>query len=410
MPGAVELRSGAAAEVVWRAHGLSVALVVAGVMAAFSLQPVSAQTCNYLSSQTSAGVAPAIAFPPGAALRSSPGCGGAIAQEAVNQTVQNVILDIRQNVMQRIQRPATPFDIDPAQGDAISLRRGPAPPPPSADSSSSPEWSPSSGSSGGPTLRQAVAPDWLYGVNLIGSGDKGIAMNTDVTVASVVGAVDVTKIGIFSSTDALTFIGTGIHSWATTRSDALPDASSTIPSTSATLVYLNGGFSTDLSVLASWTSSNTPWMANTSAIGYTANVQYRYDGPHSVWFEPTVGVTYGELFNGDFDQKTSDSTEIHGGLRFGGETKWMGYSVQPTLSGTAFKVVDQSGLAPVWNPTMAAMVNPSGAVGFRGSAKMTVLWQKNFSSYIDFHATTMSSPEMPNIQVLGVQGGLRYTF
>ncbi|MCL2716033.1 MAG: hypothetical protein FWD68_16045 [Alphaproteobacteria bacterium] len=89
----------------------------------------------------------------------------------------------------------------------------------------------------------------------------------------------------------------------------------------------------------------------------------------------------------------------------------MGYRVQPTLSAVAFKVRDQSGAAiQIWNPNLQNMVSPAGAVGVRGSAKMTVLWKENASSYPGFHASTLSSPDMSNIQVPGVQGGLRCTF
>ncbi|MCL2713496.1 MAG: hypothetical protein FWD68_02595 [Alphaproteobacteria bacterium] len=408
------MRSRATAAVAERLSGWIWTMVLSGVMAGALLQPAAAQTCSYSGVVSGgSGPHPTILIPPSQSsgqLTSSPGCSAVMARSAISDTVQTTVLDIRQSVMQRILRPGVPpLDIDPAQGDVFAPRRASAPSP-YPDSARAPDPGSPSGSSGGATLHEAIGPDWLYGVNLIGSGDKGIALNTEVSVSSVVGAVDVTKIGIFSSTDALTFIGTGIHSWTTTRGDYLPDTSSTIPSTSATVAYLNGGFSTDFTVLASWTPSTAIQVGDSSAIGYTANVQYRYDGPHAVWFEPTVGVTYGELFNGSFAQKTSDSTEIHGGLRFGAETRWMGYTVQPTLSGVAFKVVDQNGLEQVWSPALMNTVNPSGAVGFRGSAKMTVLWTKAFSSYIDLHATTMSSPEMPNIQVIGVQGGLRYTF
>ena len=62
-----------------------------------------------------------------------------------------------------------------------------------------------------------VAPPvsaWLYGVNLVGSGDRADTINVVTHVQTVTGAFDITKIGIFTATDALTFIGTGSHSWS----------------------------------------------------------------------------------------------------------------------------------------------------------------------------------------------------
>jgi len=333
-----------------------------------------------------------------------------ITQEAVKQTIDNVIENVRDNVRRQAQ-PSPPETTSPDGGsgtprkDSFMPGRGKGSASDPGQSSSIPYGGPGGGSTG------PAAREWLYGASLIGSGDRGISLNTSVSVATVAGAVDVTRLGVFSASDALTFIATGLNSWTTVRLDGLKDVNSSVPSTSATLSYLNGGFSTDFSVIASWTPATILWVQDASAIGYTANFQYRVDAPHALWFEPTLGVTYGEQFNGSFAEKASTSTEIHGGLRFGTETRWMGYKVQPTVSAVAFKVVDQSGAAiQIWNPTLQNMVNPAGAVGVRGSAKMTVLWKENFSSYLDFHASTMSSPDMSNIQVLGVQGGLRYSF
>ncbi|MCL2717148.1 MAG: hypothetical protein FWD68_22070, partial [Alphaproteobacteria bacterium] len=204
---------------------------------------------------------------------------------------------------------------------------------------------------------------------------------------------------------------TGLNSWTTTKTTGLQDTSSAIPATSATIAYLNGGFSTDFSILATWIPATPDSAQGSRALAYSTNFQYRYQAPHSLWFEPTIGVTYGEQFNGNFADQCATTTEVHGGLRLGAETRWMGFKIQPTLSAVAFKVVDQSGAATqIYNRALSEMVTPAGSVGVRSSAKMTVLWKENFSTYLDVHASTISSPDMPNIQILGVQGGMRYSF
>ena len=177
-----------------------------------------------------------------------------------------------------------------------------------------------------------------------------------------------------------------------------------MPSTSATVSYLNGGFSADASVLLSWSSFGAP-AADGSSAAYTFNTQYRLDFPYAVWFEPTVGVTYSEVYTGSFGVKNGDSTEIHGGARIGTEMNWMGYKVQPTVSAIAFRIVDSS-------------FGTSDMYGIRGSAKMNVIWTSNFSSYLEVHGTATSQQQQPgfigfatgSMQTIGAQAGLRYTW
>ena len=269
-----------------------------------------------------------------------------------------------------------------------------------------------------------VAPvsAWLYGANLVGNSDHAYAFGADIYTQTVTGAFDVTKIGIFTATDALTFIGTGSHTWSRTYNFAPPDFESSIPSTSGTLSYLNGGFSADFTALLSWTRTsvrNAPILfvapADSSSVSYTGNAQYRFDFPYTVWFEPSAGVTYTELYTANFGTKVGDTTEVHGGGRVGFETKWMGYVVQPVLAGFVYKIVDSNFTVGIPNaPAFAAVTSNLGG---RASAKVTVLWTQNFSSYLEGHgsgtAATNSSigiANPPAVQTYGVQAGLRYTW
>lgn len=257
----------------------------------------------------------------------------------------------------------------------------------------------------------AAAPTWMYGTSLVGSADRASALAAKVDVHTVVGAFDVTKIGIFSASDALTFIGTGGHSWSRATA-AVPFGpafvmDSSMPSASATVSYLNGGFSADASVLTSWSRSTSNMLlvpaTSSSSVAYTVNTQYRFDFPYAVWFEPTIGVTYSEGYTANFGAKTGDSTELHGGARIGTEMMWMGYKIQPTVSAVAFRIVDSSS-------------GTTDMYGIRGSAKMNVLWTQNFSSYLEVHGTATSQQVVfpalagANVQTVGVQAGLRYTW
>jgi hypothetical protein len=273
-----------------------------------------------------------------------------------------------------------------------------------------------------PAMAVGPAAQWLYGANLVSSADKAVSLNTEIHTWTVTGAFDITKIGIFTATDALTFIGTGSHTWSRQYS-APPEFEGSIPSTSGTLSYLNGGFSADFTFLASWTRNSlatTPppplvvvAPANSSSASYTGNAQYRFDFPYSIWYEPTAGVTYTELYTANFGTKVADTTEVHGGGRVGTEMKWMGFTVQPTLSGQVYKIVDARN-AGLIGPNIPAVPLVFANLGGRGSAKITVLWTQNFSSYLEAHgsgtAGTQNTGFNPATQIYGAQAGLRYTW
>lgn len=338
-----------------------------------------------------------------------------IPQEVINNVIQNIIQNVRDQIQHRRVIPppgALRFSGEESDFDrrdpfasrgvsnpfgALAYAKAPAlaPPPPAT---------------------------WLYGVNLVGSGDRAQSSGVDVSVATVTGAVDVTKIGIFTASDALTFIGTGSHSWAHTFATAAFITDGSIPSTSGTLSYINGGFSTDFTALASWTHNTSNLVlggpGDFSGVAYTWNGQYRFDFPYTVWIEPTAGVTYSESYTANFGTKTGDSTEVHGGARAGFETKWMGYTVQPSVSGQYYEIVDASGIAGgVAIPGLGVVGGSVGTYGVRGSGKINVLWTPQLSSYLEVHGSSITLPNkgLPAVgglgtSIVGTQAGLRYTW
>ena len=133
--------------------------------------------------------------------------GSNIPQEVVGNVIQNIIQNVRDQIQhRRIVAPAgtmrfsgetsdfdgrDPFASRGVNNPFSALAYAKAPP-----------------------LAAPPLSAWLYGANLVGSGDKGSTFGTETSVATVTGAFDVTKIGVFTATDALTFIGTGSHSWS----------------------------------------------------------------------------------------------------------------------------------------------------------------------------------------------------
>ncbi|MCK1287276.1 autotransporter domain-containing protein [Bradyrhizobium sp. 44] len=260
----------------------------------------------------------------------------------------------------------------------------------------------------------AVATGWLYSGNLIGGIDRSMTAGIVTDTSSVTGAFDVTKIGIFTGDDALTFIGTGGSSWS--HQGGLLTVDTSAPSTSITVSYLRGGLSADLTSFLGWTRSTlsapgfVPAVIEGNTLGFTGNVQYRFDFPFSVFIEPGIGMTYSEGYSENFGIKISDTTEVHAGARFGTQMKWMDYIVQPSLSVFAYQITDSSALGAV------GPIIPSSAIGYRGSGKIAIVWSPSFSSYLEVHAIGQTGgPSAPiagynPTQTSGVQAGLRYTW
>jgi hypothetical protein len=264
-----------------------------------------------------------------------------------------------------------------------------------------------------PPMVAPPPPAYLYGINLIGSGDESRSsaggFTTTTQSAAVTGAVDITKIGIFSAYDAVSVIFTGSGIWSHSIG-----VDSTTSVGAGTIAYVNGGFSTDFTVNGNWTSSQLAAVGiaaapDSSGVSYSPNVQYKFELGNTWFIEPTVGFTYTETYTGNFDVRTGDSTEVHGGARIGFETVVGGIRVQPQISGAAFSIVSQNGvggaIGPGGLPIPGAGGTPTGQVGGRGSGKLNFLWTDAFSSYVEAHGSIIE-----NTSAYGASGGLRWTF
>jgi hypothetical protein len=261
----------------------------------------------------------------------------------------------------------------------------------------------------------AAAPVWLFGVNAIGAVDETRTVTGSTTAASGTGALDVTKIGIFTASDALTFVATGTGIWAHTFGLDIDTAAG-----AGTLAYTNGGFSSDFTASATWSRPRSLIAAvvappNSSSVSYTGNVQYKYDLPYSLYVEPTIGVTYMETYTANFGARTGNATELHVGGRVGTEMTWMGYKIQPQFSGQVFKNVIQAGVLAGAVPGLPlAIAGTDAGLGGRGAARINVIWTPNFSSFLDVHASALSSTKtfatLVGTQTIGGSAGMRYSW
>ena len=264
-----------------------------------------------------------------------------------------------------------------------------------------------------PPMVAPPAPSYIYGLNLIGSGDWSRASGTSVSSYGVTGAVDITRIGVFSSYDALTFVFTGSGIWSHA---AGLDSNAGVGA--GTVAYINGGFSADFTVNGTWTSSSLAAIGiithtDSTGVSYAPNVHYKFELGNNWYIEPTFGATYTQAFDANFGSQTGDSTEVHGGARFGTETTWMAAKVQPSLELAAFSLVAQSGTTTFVNPTTGASVAasggtngvPTGQVGGRASGKLNFIWTSSLSTFIEAHGSSISG-----LTSYGTLGGLRWTF
>jgi len=332
-----------------------------------------------------------------------------IANRIIQNVIQNILQDVRDQIQSRRLAPS-PYpgrlqftgedaNASASSGDpfaALAYAKAPYAPPP------------------------APAPTYLYGINVVGSGDWSHTAGITTSSAGLTGAFDVTKIGVFSQYDAVTVVFTGSGIW----SDA-PGVATNTGVGAGTVAYVNGNFSGDFTIDGTWTRARLTSVGvvtstlDTSGISYAPNVHYKIDFGNNWFIEPTVGVTYTQVFAASFGTQTGDSTQVSGGARFGGDTAWYGVKVQPSLTLEAFSIVEQTtsvsagssgsvvspGL-PIGVPgSVGSGSIPTGSVGGRASGKLNVLWTPTFSSFFEAHGSVISSTD-----AYGVTAGLRWTF
>jgi hypothetical protein len=252
-----------------------------------------------------------------------------------------------------------------------------------------------------PPMVAPLLPAYIVGANLNASVDRSFTTGVVTNSVSITGAGDITKIGVFHTTDAISVIltGSGIFS----RIPGIVTTNTTTSVGAGTIAYVNGGFSTDLTWNGMWTRTSLAAggiaaAPNTSAASFTPNAQYKFETGHGSFFEPTVGLTYTETYTANIG-KTGDNTEVHGGVRVGFQTMWDSVRVQPMVSVAAFTFVGASvagaGVAPV----------TLGQVGLRASGKVNFIVTDRFQGFVEAHGNAIV-----NTTAYGAMGGVRWSF
>ena len=119
--------------------------------------------------------------------------GSNIQQEIINSVIQNIIQNVRDQLMHRrlaVSPGALRFN---GEEDARFDSHKPF----TSNDPSNPFAALAYAKA--PAMAPPPVSVWLYGANLVGSGDKSVTFGTDTHVATITGAFDVTKIGIFTA-------------------------------------------------------------------------------------------------------------------------------------------------------------------------------------------------------------------
>ena len=154
------------------------------------------------------------------------------------------------------------------------------------------------------------------------------------------------------------------------------------------VAYINGGFSTDFSFSANFTSADTLTagvvvVANQSTDSYTStgNVQYRFDMSPNWWWEPTVGASYTSIHVDIPGFVDGHSLRLQGGARVGTDLMYGTVKVTPTLQGLAFGDVNVE--TPRLAGTTFVGATDEGFLWGKGIGKVNVQWTDKFSTSVE---------------------------
>ena len=249
-----------------------------------------------------------------------------------------------------------------------------------------------------PPMAAPAASSWYVASWGQGSADQehrditfgGVGIPSRTTSYTGLGGIDVVKIGILKNSDALVVGVLGSETSTNTRSQVLNTSRSFTPGAGMYASYIDGGFSTDFSFLANFTTTDGVEGGAafnnraTDSYVFTGNVQYKYDIPNGNWWvEPTVGISYTHMIQniGGATLTDGNQTRFQGGARAGTEWMWGSTKVQPTLLAVAYNdvAIDTPHLVGV------AFVGPTDEhyLWGKGTGKLNFQWTDKFSTFVE---------------------------
>jgi hypothetical protein len=269
------------------------------------------------------------------------------------------------------------------------------------------------------TKAPPAAPSVTWGFTAAGSVDSQhttISGGNPETVANTavgIGAVDVTKVGIFGAKDALNVMVIGSDAFTT-----VDGVHTRTPGVGVAITYLNGGASLDFIFNSGFShTDNVPFAVGgvlttpdaVTTYSYSTDYNYRWDFANKWWFESTIGGTYSESHaNGAV---IGQVWTVQGGGRAGTEFVLAnGVKVQPTFTGLVYSNVFESGRQYVINTFSLNPIVPGdqGQLWGKGAAKFNFVFTPNFSGYVE--GNVRGTNGFVNAYGYGGQAGFRWTW
>jgi hypothetical protein len=242
--------------------------------------------------------------------------------QSASQVSMNALQSALRDIRDRLQNKASTAGLPKPQGlgagglaqdgPLMGLTRAPAAPPGSFAT-----W-----------VQGYVDRDWR-------DSNLGFIDGRTSTTGGAIGGVDYTSYRLFSPTDAFV-VGllagtTEMHATSVVGVKTKVDG----PSVGAYGVYVNGGFSVDVSskvdFLALDQTSVLPLSSDLRTYTTAANVNYRFDVA-GAWIEPTAGATYTVTrWDSGLSALDGHTVRVQGGVRFGQTFTTNAVTIEPTL-------------------------------------------------------------------------------
>jgi len=245
---------------------------------------------------------------------------------------------------------------------------------------------------------QAAPPSYFISVWGQGSHDRE-RRTTDLNGTSTAGTtwsntavlgLDYVKIGVAQATDA--FVIGVFGSETSTRSFIVPNNFGEFASSRSVTggggiyaSYINGGLSTDFTLVISGTGTNlfTTVLTHRETDSWNAafNIQYKWDLPANWWVEPTIGFSANRSHMDARNTVDGFSRRMQGGVRTGTEFAFGSVKVQPTLAGYVYSDVNNEVIHP--NGFVFFVNNDKGYLWTKGVGKLNVQWTDKFSTSVE---------------------------
>lgn len=250
----------------------------------------------------------------------------------------------------------------------------------------------------GPAPLATAPPSYFISVWAQGSHDHerrstflNVTSTASTTISNTaVAGLDYVKIGVAQAADAFVIgaFGTHTHTTSSIVANNFEGPASTRSNSNGGGMYasyINGGFSTDFTLVITSTDSavTSAIVTQTDIDSWNAsfNMQYKWDLPANWWVEPTGGFSVTQSHLSTRNTTDGNIRRMQGGVRTGTEFAFGSVKVQPTLAGYVYSDVNNE-IAHIVGFTFLHN-NDKGYLWTKGVGKLNVQWTDKFSTSVE---------------------------